>query len=340
MLRPTLLPAFLLVSVALAGCLGEGAVADLAPEARAAQAVTNFRTSMQPQGDLQKITGTLEAEGTTGELEMEFGADDVQKVSVMVGGMFQLTMYCEQGRGLLQFGEKTFESRDADCFEVDEEDDAGDPLDPLADTTLVSATVGADGALTAVFTRTEDDAVSTITAVIDAQDRITRMVVEEKETTMELELTYGERAPLDVPSTTQRLPADIDAETWFEDGHYAWTVLNAEDEVPLGELELRILDPSAEEGAAPLATFRFDGGQQESGGFTFRFVDDDGDGLVSPGDSVSVANPEWADEWTYQVVVFDTWAGLGLDENPMPFPGATALVAALAGVALALRRRA
>lgn len=334
-LKSPLLLILALLSVALAGCMQQDDGART-PEERAEAAAEKFQAAAGPDGDLRALEGSMNSEGMKGEVAVTFGTDEAMKMEMTMGGFFNVVMYCTKEAKLVSFGGETYEGRPTeDCFPSEEESEDGSPLEPFEEAELLNATEK-DGIVTATFReRNASGAETLITVTIDENDRITHLMMEGDDGEFEMTPEYGAREALRLPKPDSRLPASVEYETSFDEGVYTWTATSNEDKAPISEFEIRVLGDDEE----VLATFPLSAGSGAQGGFDFSFTDN-GDGILGEGDSFTLRKEGWEYEFEHDVKVYDTWASMSIDENPMPAPGVALLVGVLGLAALALRRRA
>lgn len=325
----------LALMLALSGCTKESQ----SPEERFTAARDSFIDELGPDGAVKQLDGTMQAslEGmgdTEATIRVLFGANGVTKYIITVGGFFTMSLYCQESAGLQEFAGEVYESRGSPemC------DEATQPLpeDYEEEGEIVSLEEDGD-TMTVVMRQTDDESGNEVLETWTLKDDKVRSVeVETEEGTFSFEATYGERRSLTTPEPTGRIPASIDYTTSFSDGIYRWEATEHEEEASLSDFRVDVEWEDENGTATTLASFDMaKTAQQSEGNFTFS-LQDDGDGLLSTGDLFTIDNPDWQFESDYTVVVFDTWADLSIDENPMPLP-AWLVVAALAG-AVAMRR--
>lgn len=352
------------------GSSDDGRVEDsrtVAPEVRAANAARRLAEDLD-EGDDGVRRMTMRANGSemgTVLMDMELGADGARKIAITAGAV-SLTVWCtSDGRAVLQMGADVYEGRDTEGCEDETTDEEGvpsldDPLEvaDLGDVNVTSATANPDGSVDAVVRDPEGQETR---LRIDPQGRIVELKTAEEDGEVVATFEYGARAALAAPETTGRIPVSVYASETFEDGVLAWEALSADHEVPLDELELRVHGPDAPgEGEAPpeddedewdmgdfdtgpptgplLATFALDeAGDQTHAGWTFTFADD-GDGVLSAGDTFELRPPEGVTETDFRAAVYDTWAERYANDSPVPALGLLGVALALAGIALARRR--
>lgn len=112
-------------------------------------------------------------------------------------------------------------------------------------------------------------------------------------------MEYGSRRAITMPEEAERMPAAITGVDSVDGGRLTWTVVAVKERVPLSEIEVRVQDPANE----TVAVFAPAAGQESEAGLAFDF-DDDGDGIVTAGDSFTI------DGWdqSHDLVVWDLWA--------------------------------
>lgn len=164
-----------------------------------------------------------------------------------------------------------------------------------------------------------------------------------------VDLLYDSEVEIEVPERATRAAGLL----YKSDGSFGgfggsggpttWTFQNAGG-IPLAEVEVQAKDVSSmgeEQGsldalaqAPTLWTMKLSEGTHTDGGVTVTFTDTDGDGKVSPGDTLSYSGED-ENGMPPQLVLYDTVSGTYV------VPGAGLLLAALAlaGVALLLRRK-
>lgn len=310
------------------------------------------KVTMEMSGDLGSEGFGLGAGGM--EMEMEWGSNGVRRMQVSSSGgafTFAMEVYCTPERLVMVMGEESYGSRPAaegdPCEEFDAEDadlfGEGGPV-PLDGFEAEDADITrhGDGSLTAVVEDPSGEGVATIR--IDPRGRITSMEVEgagdSEGMQMTMEFDYGSRRAISVPEPDGLVPATLVTETTFDDAAHrlTLTVTESPEAPPLDEMEVRVLDGFMGD---PLASFPLDQASGSSGNVTYRFTDADADGHLTAGDAIELTNAEWEWEFDADVVVYDVLADGEVNSSPMGAPGLgpAALALALAGLALALRRR-
>ncbi|HEV8360520.1 MAG TPA: hypothetical protein VGR28_08715 [Candidatus Thermoplasmatota archaeon] len=338
----------LLAAVVLAGCSAPDAggpgsppsAPTLTAEQRLDAAETKLLRDVRGEGDLSRINGTGGEGGFVATLEIEFGTEDVMKFGIALGGFFSATFYCQPGKGVMQFGERVLASRgEGQCREFRSDESTERLTGPEGHrSSIASSEPTPDGGLTVVVRDTNETGGEELrTLWLDKDDRVVRMSSAGDDGAMELTFTYGPKRAIAIPTPTGRAPADVDHDVDFDEGVYTWEATGSGDNATLSEFEVRVVD-RAEEGNVTLATFQLTAQPQEQGGFRFQFTDS-GDGKLGEGDRFTIRNPAWESMFEHDVVVFDTWAGLSIDESPIPGPEPLLLLAVLAVGALVARRR-
>lgn len=322
------------LSLLLSGC------ADIAvsPEEKVRTALETFPDEMGPNGSVKKLEGTFSSDQTslTADVEIEVGDNGVY-VFTISAGIFSFKVYCTESSSLTQFGQRTLEARSRHEVCPGEADEPGESvlegeIEVQSTQTLEDGTIEAD----VVATSAEGDR-SVIDVVLNADGKIASMSIENATGTFEFEIDYGPRRTINMPDPTARMPADVSYRDEFSDGTYTWTATNHNDTVPLEEFEIRVTEANESGEDVVLATFDPDNPDiQEEAGFTFRF-EDDGDGALTSGDSFTVSKDDWEYIWEYDVVVWDTWAEVGIDELVLPGPGPVILLIGIGAVALVRR---
>lgn len=212
-----------------------------------------------------------------------------------------------------------------------------------------------DGSVTA---RLVEDGMEMVVEV-DPDGRLTEVRGEAEDGTFEMLFDYGARSAIPLPDDYELLPASVGlVEGATEAGRTTWTVESSPQVPPLDELEVRIQDFSfglggfLPDGGEARATFALVAGEQRQGNYTFAFTDADGDGRLGAGDSFAVTDLDAAADdggeafglgfRAYDAVLYDKAADGAVNSTPqgVPAPGAAWLALGLAGLALALRRRA
>lgn len=163
-----------------------------------------------------------------------------------------------------------------------------------------------------------------------------------------MELLYDQEVELEVPERATRAAGLAYDGGGFdfsgEGGPTTWTFSGSAG-IPLDEVEAQVKDISqADEdmGSSPdslsklptLWSMALSEGTKTEGGVTLTFTDADGNGQVSAGDTLSITSDD-ENGIPPQVILFDTVT----ETYVVPGPGLLALLAGLAVVAVALRRR-
>jgi len=240
---------------------------------------------------------------------------------------------------------------------------------PLANATIRSAHDNGDGTLTAVAL-VDGNETSVHMTRAGSGWRLTELGLRHDNATMNLTLLYGPRSTLTLPAGGKLAPADVTKDVAFEPGNYTWTAQAVGERVLLSDLEVRVerYPDLSDSGFGAhgfqmqrVATFELSDQTGAQAGFSFQFhrgggtvavpthpgarfsLADASSTNLQPGDSFTILNPDWQDEYNYTVEVYDKAAGgtVGYGSLGTPTPGVpVSLVAVLgAAVLVAVRRR-
>lgn len=170
---------------------------------------------------------------------------------------------------------------------------------------------------------------------------LARLKIQQGSTAVDFVVLHGEEVRVQVNTTAPRRAAfELDStETTARTSETSWingTVsVNHTEEVRLAEVELRLVNGTGKN-ATTLASLALNETVQTNGSTTLRFLDADGDGLVSAGDQYSAS---FSSSLTgVHLVFFDVWAGANEGSTVPTLPSILSL-ALLLGAGWIVRRR-
>lgn len=361
-----LLALLALMAVAWSGCTSTrepaAPLTDEEAHARVAEALAAGMAALNGEatdGSLRGVTAVMGEGGESMTLQVDYGKDGV--VRFRLGGM-AITLTCAdriylatsdvslasrpnvvrpEGSCLLWPGSYGYLGSDAGSFAFLK------TMDPRQG----NVTQARDGTLHAGL---EGEQGSKATVEVDPQGRIQALqaTASDGNETVSTRATfsYGSRSRIDLPKESKLMPAGVDLREDANGSAHAWAIAASPQEPPLGELEVQLWDadkPYEGHTDAPAHDGRhalhrldlIDGREQAVGNGTFRFVDADGDGRLSAGDSYEVRASDGNGTFPYDVILFDRLAGAEANSGFDMAPSPAWLVPAALAVGLAVLRR-
>ncbi len=320
-------------SFILSGCLESEGSGRLEEQAEAA--MQKLEEDMGPGGEVKRLSGEFGKEGEVMDMEIEFGSNDTLRI-VADGGISRDEVTCTENGTYMTIYEERYVARPdrglcGSGFHRGPESQGEESRSPR----VVRVEEQDDGSLVAELD-TEGEGPTPRMAIVIRHGRVVEMTFDDDgEALGAFKVEYGERRPIESPEAETRIPATVHWDAVFDEGVYEATIQETDGDLPLGEFAVQVRGHDDE----VLASFPLgSAGTQTMDGFEFEYHGSE-EGLLANGDTFTIQSDDWEGEYDYKVVMFDEWAGVTTDENPVPALGVLPVVLTLVGI-LGIRSRA
>ncbi len=154
---------------------------------------------------------------------------------------------------------------------------------------------------------------TTLLTITAKDGRITRIISQNDNAHLKLDMVYADRVTITPPSADHRVPSPVTGNVTRDENGWTWQGTTMEGG-PVAEYTLHVYPENTDVGcgtsATPTVSFALGAGAEQSKDGWQLFFFDDGDGTVGDGDEIIIRQPSGAVQEFHHVVAFnDDWAG-------------------------------